>query len=153
MKNISESRFARILILMLSLILGMISYSHASQPANCKCDVEGTEFRIWYLDSDGDGLGDAFNARISCSKPFRYVDNSLDLDDTQHDRLNECSKDLLQEWYKDQDNDGFGDALQVVISTICPPGYVGDATDLNDNDETIWFDENAQELITQNKAH
>jgi hypothetical protein len=153
MKNMSEPQLSRMLMLMLAILLGMISNLRAAEVAGCKCDTDGTEFRIWYLDSDGDGLGDAFNARISCSKPFRYVENSLDLDDTRNDKLNECSKSMLQEWYMDADGDGFGDALHVMISTICPPGYVGDATDLNDNDETIWFDENAQELLTQNKAH
>lgn len=151
MNKISEPRFLRILILMLSLILGVISYSQALLPVNSGYDEDAAELQIWYLDSDGDGLGDAFNARISAVKPFRYVDNSLDLDDTRHDHAGTNNQGLLQEWYEDRDGDGFGNALMVIIAKVCPSGYVGDATDLDDNNETIWFDENAQELLSQNK--
>jgi hypothetical protein len=134
------------------MILGLISISNAAATV-CQCEFEGAEYHVWYLDSDGDGLGDAFNARIGCIQPLRYVNNCLDLDDTSHDNMPISMQGMLQEWFRDYDNDGFGDATQVMISAICPPGFVGDHTDLDDHNETIWFDENAQELLTRNKEH
>jgi hypothetical protein len=152
MKHYSAIDGSRIIILIVTLILGIISMSRAAE-TTCKCGIEGAEYRVWYLDSDGDGLGDAFNARIDCNQPVRYVANSLDLDDTNNDLFSGQENSILREWYLDEDGDGFGDPFQVIISKSCPKGYVADATDMDDLDETIWFDENAQGLLSQNKEH
>lgn len=152
MRHQSESEIARILILVATMILGLISMSKGAE-ANCKCEIEGAVFHVWYLDNDGDGMGDAFNARIECIQPTGYVDNSFDQDDTTYDNSLDRQQRQIQEWFRDEDGDGFGDPLQVMISAICPPGYVGDFSDPDDSNAKILFHKNAQELLTQNKAH
>lgn len=47
-----------------------------------------------------------------------------------------CS--LFTFYYADRDNDGFGDAFNVVFSCTPPTGYVTDNTDCNDNEATAY---------------
>ena len=47
----------------------------------CSGDEDCTE-TVWYLDADGDGLGDPNESRTSCDQPNGYVSNSNDTDDS-----------------------------------------------------------------------
>jgi len=53
-----------------------------------------------------------------------------------------CSSDdascTEQIWYQDADNDGFGNANQILSSCAQPNGYVSDSTDFNDNDANAY---------------
>ncbi|MGB3076968.1 MAG: MopE-related protein [Chitinophagales bacterium] len=42
-----------------------------------------------------------------------------------------------QLFFRDIDNDGYGNALEFIAATIPPPGYVVDSTDCNDNNNLI----------------
>ncbi len=49
-----------------------------------------------------------------------------------------CSEpDLLMTYYRDADNDGYGDAADSVQAIVCPEGYVSDATDCDDTDAGV----------------
>jgi len=151
MKQNIALRLERSIIIMITLLIATLTSIVGFGADNCQCEPAGTPYQVWYLDSDGDGLGDAFNARIGCQQPFRYVANSLDNDDTIANKIISSSENEISEWYKDADGDGFGDALNVIISVARPQGYVADSTDQDDTNESIWFDDHALTLTEQNK--
>lgn len=99
----------------------------------------------YYLDDDGDGLGDANNATTICSEtaPTGYVVNSEDSNDYDFDNDgyetgsdcndNDSSKYII--YYEDSDEDGYGNP----DSTICagntaPSGYRSNSGDTDDSD-------------------
>lgn len=86
----------------------------------------------WYMDNDGDGLGDLNNSIQSCEKPLNYVSNKDDCDDTDPDI------GVATIWYADKDGDGFGDLQVSIESCNKPADYLSDNTDCNDNDSTIY---------------
>lgn len=50
------------------------------------CSPENPDYRIWYLDSDGDGYGNPKFSVGQCTRPTGYVANGNDCDDTDPDR-------------------------------------------------------------------
>lgn len=48
-------------------------------------DADGADTTTWYVDVDGDRLGDAASTVDACSEPDGYVDNADDLDDLDGD--------------------------------------------------------------------
>ncbi len=79
---------------------------------------------LWHADADGDGLGDAYSAVVSCRGPEGFVDNGDDCND-QDAAVGEGTI-----WYSDLlDNDGFGDPGNSVIACAQPLGYVANALD------------------------
>src|SRR4030095_6020376 len=51
---------------------------------NCNDQTdEGGTLTTYYLDSDGDGYGNAASTKRSCSKPDGYVTNNGDCDDSK----------------------------------------------------------------------
>lgn len=65
------------------------------------------------------------------------ADNSLMLF-TRASELADFDTGGLTTWYRDFDNDGFGDSSDTTLSATNPSGYVSKPGDLNDNDETIY---------------
>jgi hypothetical protein len=53
---------------------------------DCDGDIDEGVLTTWYLDADGDGLGDASDSVDDCTAPSGYVDNADDSDDDD-----ECS--------------------------------------------------------------
>ena len=111
----------------------------------------------WYFDNDGDGFGDATMALADCNQPTGYVDNPDDCDDTDADinpnadevcnGIDDNCNGLIDAddpslvgnnlWFRDMDNDQFGDDLITLISCSQPPGYVSMGGDCNDNNQFI----------------
>jgi hypothetical protein len=115
---------------------------HPGAPERCDgvdqdCDGEVDEDlqTRWYLDSDGDGHGDAETALDSCDPGQGWVDDDTDCDDGDerihpgadercNDLDDDCDglvdEDLESTWYADDDSDGYGDPDTAVVD--CDPG-------------------------------
>ena len=50
------------------------------------CSPQNSEYRMWYLDADGDGYGNPRYSVGQCTRPTGYVANGEDCDDTDPDR-------------------------------------------------------------------
>ena len=106
---------------------------------------------LWYLDSDGDGYGDASTSQQTCTQPSGYVADSTDCDDLQSAAYpmatescdgidNDCDGQvddgLMVDWYLDSDGDGYGDDSMSLNACAQPSGYVLADLDCNDSDLT-----------------
>jgi hypothetical protein len=114
---------------------------------------EGARRRFW-PDTDRDGFGDRDAIPVEgCLPPVDHVENDLDCDDSVRavnpattelcDAIdNDCDGDVDEEgartFYRDRDEDGFGDPDEVVSIFECaiPTGYAPIGTDCNDADPT-----------------
>jgi hypothetical protein len=94
-------------------------------------DADAPDTSTFYLDSDGDGLGDDSYTVQACVAPPGYVAAGGD----------ECpSNPFAQqrfEWYLDLDDDQFGDTSMMVLACDQPLGYVPKSGDCNDKDPLI----------------
>ena len=106
-------------ILLPALALSIFTFT------GCTDDDSACDTTIWYLDSDGDGLGDPAKEINACEKPEGYVDNANDDDDTDF-----CEATT---WYEDKDGDGLGNPDISQQSCVQPEGYVTNADDVIDN--------------------
>lgn len=100
-----------------------------------------------FADNDGDGYGDP-NAPVPCGTPGA-VSNNTDCNDNNA-QYHPGAEDLFCEgadvdcdgspetWYRDEDGDGFGDALSTQHGCTQPIGYVLDNTDCDDTDAAFF---------------
>ena len=111
----------------------------------------------YYLDADNDGYGDPGISIDGCVQPNGYVTNNLDCNDDDNminplapeicdDIDNDCDGliDLddpnligLNTYYKDDDNDGYGNALITTEACSLPDGYSDLDTDCDDNNPMV----------------
>ncbi len=107
----------------------------------------------WYVDADGDGLGDPETGTETCDVPFGWVSNGDDIDDNCPSNMFDCldiceGTAILDEcglcdgpglltWYQDADGDGLGNALMDSLACDPPLGYVDNADDTDDNPDAI----------------
>lgn len=118
-------------------------------------DPSATDATTWYVDSDGDGYGNAFAGTVSCSAPSGHVADGDDCDDGDaaispaatescnggdddcDGATDENSAVDAITWYIDRDGDGYGDASGAAAACTLPSGYAADSTDCNDRDGNI----------------
>ena len=118
-------------------------------------DDNATDGTTFYVDSDGDGYGDADSATSFCDgADSGYVGNSDDCDDGNASASpegvevcdgidNNCDgtadndpSDPLT-FYADSDGDGFGDLDSTTEACTQPTGYVASYGDCDDTDATL----------------
>ena len=119
------------------------------------CDDQDKEVGgvTWYADVDGDGFGDASITSQECEAPDGYVADGTDCDDGSDavfpeaeevcngadDNCNGVVDDGadVPTWYRDADEDGFGDPSDPVTACEQIEGTVGNADDCDDADAAI----------------
>lgn len=121
--------------------------------------------QFWYADIDDDGFSSGTTNRASCERPHHYrmiselTSSARDCNDGNasiypgatevcnalDDNCNsQVDEGVLQTYYRDGDDDGFGNAKDLIQSCEAPLGYVIDNTDCDDSDFTerpgqTWF--------------
>lgn len=71
---------------------------------------------------------------VNCTAPNPSEEICDDIDNNCNGQIDEGVKNL---YYKDQDNDGYGNSNNTIQTCSAPSGYVSDNTDCNDNDSNI----------------
>ena len=116
-------------------------------------DDGAVDAKTYWADADSDGYGDASLSTTSCSAPAGYVRDDDDCDDTAAS-INPAAAEVcnlvdddcdgsiddgasMSDWYADTDGDGYGDATATTADCWAPAGYVADATDCDDADDTV----------------
>ena len=116
---------------------------------------DAIDVTTWYRDADGDGYGDASNIDMDCVQPSGYVADDTDCDDGRADANpdagevcdgvdNDCDGTVDESdasdasaWYRDRDEDGYGDSSSATIACDQPSGYVADSNDCDDRNDAI----------------
>lgn len=144
MKN-KKSAAAGIILALLFISTGLITTFSSCE----KTDENQCEEKTWFEDKDGDGFGNAGSIAKSCNQPAGFVSNSDDCDDTKasvHKGAVEIAGNGIDEdcdgsdnkvWYKDADNDGFGDRANKLFANTKPSGFTADSTDCDDDNASI----------------
>ena len=126
----------------------------ADNDCDGEVDEDALDAEDWYPDEDGDGYGDSSaTAETSCMEVSGLVSNGSDCDDDDADISpdateicdgvdNDCNDEIddaedATTWYRDFDEDGYGDDDTSTDSCDNPDGYVAENGDCNDADETI----------------
>ena len=120
---------------------------------DCDDEVDEGATTTLYRDADLDGYGDASTSTTGCEGTGGYAANGDDCDDENPDVHpdadewcdgldNDCDDEVDEDleyadWYADEDADGYGDPDSVINDCLQPSGYLADAQDCDDADETI----------------
>jgi uncharacterized delta-60 repeat protein len=112
-----------------------------------------TPATTYYADADGDGWGNEAVTIQACEVRSGYVEKAGDCNDGDNTMYpsapelcdgkdNNCNGEVdegvQQTFYADADGDGFGNATTTVLACSAPTGYVAQAGDCNDGDNTIY---------------
>ncbi|MDM8005420.1 MAG: MopE-related protein [Phycisphaerae bacterium] len=119
---------------------------------DCDGEIDEGVKATFYADVDGDGYGNAAVGQQSCSQPTGCVTNRMDCNDANnainpaatevHDGVdNDCDtfidEGVSNAYYRDVDEDTFGDPNNVTYADELPAGYVPDNTDCDDTNAAI----------------
>ncbi|HLD17968.1 MAG TPA: putative metal-binding motif-containing protein, partial [Patescibacteria group bacterium] len=119
---------------------------------DCDNQVDEGALKTSYEDADSDGYGNPEESTISCTAPDGYVANGGDCNDTDatvnpsvaeicgnevDDDCNGEAADDTQTYYRDADEDGYGDSSKTTQACVAPDGYVTNNTDCDDNNAAI----------------
>ncbi len=124
-----------------------------SRDEDCDDVVDEEAGPIWYADADDDGYGNSELSKTACTAPSGHVSNADDCDDALTDvnpgaeeSCNELDDDCdeavdeageAETFYRDADEDGFGDSEDTTAACSAPSGYVLDDTDCDDTNSGI----------------
>ena len=120
-------------------------------------DPDVAAVATWYLDSDGDGFGDANNSIQTCNPDNTFVSNNSDCDDTNaavnpngvevcNGRDDDCNGLVDIEdpnlsgvgiWFADEDEDGFGDPDNFIFECSQLPGFLPNNEDCDDTNPDV----------------
>ena len=117
-------------------------------------EADATDAPRWYLDSDGDGWGETATTERACSQPEGWVSQADDCDDSEaainpgalegcNGADDDCDGEVDEgavdaaSWYRDGDEDGYGDPGDQRDLCEAPSGWVADATDCDDADAGV----------------
>jgi hypothetical protein len=120
---------------------------------NCNTTVDEGVTTTYYRDQDSDTYGIASDSRQACTQPAGYVTNSGDCNDMQSEAWtgraeicdsidNNCNgstdEGVTITYYRDQDNDTYGNAANSIQACSQPAGYVANSGDCNDSQSAAW---------------
>jgi len=119
--------------------------------------LDPASMTAFYTDADSDGHADPAAEVLACTAPAGTLPFELadDCDDTDaqvspeasevcDDVDNDCDGDIDDDdagvtggtrWFRDDDHDGFGDALEFVDACDAPSGFVDNSEDCDDGDD------------------
>jgi len=144
-----------------AVFLGAVEYCN-SQDDDCDGDIDesAVDMSLWYLDFDGDGVGNPSYSLSACSAPSGYVASDADCDDTDVEVNptaaeicdgidNDCdgaidSADTELDsavttlYYLDNDEDGYGDPNHTAALCSLSTGYSENALDCDDSNASIY---------------
>ena len=110
----------------------------------------------YYRDSDSDSYGSATVTTTACAAPTGYVSDATDCNDAAasvHPGASEycnstdddCDGSVDESgsvdaitWYRDTDNDGYGNASATVTACTAPSGYVANSGDCDDAARSVY---------------
>jgi Putative metal-binding motif/Secretion system C-terminal sorting domain len=120
---------------------------------DCDGSVDEGVQLTFYRDADGDGYGNLSITTQACSAPAGYVANSTDCNDSNaavrpgatevcngidDDCDGSTDEGVLTTYYRDIDNDAYGNTSVTVQACSAPAGYVATSGDCNDNNATVY---------------
>ena len=120
---------------------------------DCDGAIDEDASAYWFADGDGDAYGDPERPLDGCDGALGYVTNADDCDDERSDvspvaddvcdgKDNNCDGATdegweTSPWYRDADNDGYGDSSIFVAACYDPAGYVESWKDCDDDDAAV----------------
>ena len=119
---------------------------------DCDASIDEGVQSTFYRDLDNDTYGNAAQTIQACSAPVGYVSNSTDCNDSNSaihpgatevcNTVDEDCDGLIDEgvqstFYRDLDNDTYGNAAQTIQACSAPVGYVSNSSDCDDSNSGI----------------
>jgi hypothetical protein len=110
-------------------------------------EPDAADAAVWYADADRDGAGDAAVSTRACGAPGGFVANASDCNDTNStirpgasevcngidENCNGVADDgVLPTWFRDRDNDAWGDDTTTQAVCTQPAGFVARGGDCAD---------------------
>ena len=123
---------------------------------DCDGEVDEDEGTLFYADMDGDGWGDPLVSTYACDQQSGWVDDATDCDDSEptvnpaadeycNGVDDDCDGEVDEDeavdaltWYQDRDVDGYGDSASSTAACHQPSGYLADASDCDDYNNTVF---------------